>query len=275
MTQSSGMYSLGVLGLTGTQRMVLASLCKLSRNRRITYVLLDSASIRSADIAVVDSENAAAVEQWKDSLNSNVPVILVSVAPLTNLESHQYNLLKNHLSGGLLQLLDRISVNELRQKAPVIVSDNVSPGRHSPASCRSALARALVIDDSLSVRTQMSLCLGKLGISCDLAEDGHQGLEKLEQKHYHLVFLDVILPDMDGYQVCKLIKRDPRTRRMPVVMLTSKGSAINKLQGTIAGCDRYLVKPAAERDVVKVIKDFLPETREHFFRPSFTTLRST
>ncbi len=239
--------------------------------------MLDSDSARSADIAVVASDDATAVQLWKRSIvRTNVPVVLVSIAPLTDLDSHQYNLLRSHLSGGLLQLLDRVAVNELRHQAPLVVSDHIEVKESDKAAtCRSSFARALVIDDSLSVRTQMNLCLGKLGISNDIAEDGQQGLQKLEERYYDLVFLDVMLPDMDGYQVCKLIKRDPRMHRLPVIMLTSKGSTINRLQGSIAGCDRYLVKPASEADVIKVVRDFLPAARAHVSRSDFTTLRST
>ncbi|MGA8259500.1 MAG: response regulator [Arenicellales bacterium] len=256
----------------------MASLCKLSRNRAVTYELSDPASLRSAAIVVVDSDDAIAVQKWKSAwFRSGTPVVLVSAAPLSNLETHHYNLLRNHLSGGLLQLLDRVAVNELGHRTPMVVSDHVAAAKPAPDAHPTqgpVFARALVIDDSLSVRTQMKLCLGKLGISAEVVEDGLKGLQKLQERYYDLVFLDVILPDMDGYQVCKLIKRDPRLHRVPVIMLTSKGSAINKIQGSIAGCDRYLVKPAAESDVVKVVSELLPTAREHLFRRNLTTLGS-
>lgn len=263
MSVANGAYTLIVFGLTATQRMVLASLCKLSQNREVAYSMPESGGGGSADIAVVDADDAAAVQHWKgSSVPAGAPVVFVSAQPLTDLETHQYNLIRSHLSGGLLQLLDRVAVSELRHRAPVVVSDDISV-RHEAAPQRSehrtSAARALVIDDSLSVRTQMNLCLEKLDISVEMAEDAHRGLEKLQERYYDLVFLDVILPDMDGYQVCKLIKRDPRTQRVPVVMLTSKGSTINRIQGSIAGCNRYLIKPATERDVAKVVRDFVPD----------------
>jgi two-component system, cell cycle response regulator len=159
-----------------------------------------------------------------------------------------------------------VAVSELRPRAPVVVSDNAAVRQESPQrrpSRGSFYARALVIDDSLSVRTQMNLCLEKLDITVEVAEDAQRGLDKLQERYYDLVFLDVMLPDMDGYQVCKLIKRDPRTQRVPVIMLTSKGSTINRIQGSIAGCNRYLIKPATERDVVKVVRDFIPGMPDH------------
>lgn len=268
MSQSTGTYALGTFGLTATQRMVLASLCKLSQNRAVTYVMQDPAmSGRDTRIAIVDADDTNALHRWKySSVPRGLPVVFVSAAPLTDLESHQYNLLRSHMSGGLLQLLDRVATNELGHKAPVFVGDTAAARRNGasqgPAANR-AIARALVIDDSLSVRTQMNLCLEKFDISAEVAENAHDGLQKLQERYYDIVFLDVMLPDMDGYQVCKLIKKDPGTRRLPVVMLTSKGSTINRIQGSIAGCDRYLIKPAAERDVVRVMRDFLPALKEH------------
>jgi len=257
-------YSLSVFGLTATQRMVLASLCKLSRNRDITYDLPDSPAGRSVDIAIVDADDTEAVQDWNSStIAAGVPVVFISAEPLTNLDAHQYNLIKSHLSGGLLQLLDRVTLSELGQRAPVVVSDEIKVSTDSPkpaegSARRTTASRILIIDDSLSVRTQMNLCLEKLGVDVEVAADAHNGLEKIQQRHYDLVFLDVMLPDMDGYQVCKLIKRDPRTKRVPVVMLTSKGSTINRIQGSMAGCDRYLTKPATEEDVFKVAAAFLP-----------------
>lgn len=269
MSFATGAYSLIVFGLTGTQRMVLASLCKLSTNRQVSYTLPPAASDGNADIAIVDADDTEAVRSWKRSqVPASAPVVFVSAQPLTDLETHQYNLIRSHLSGGLLQLLDRVAVSELGQRQPVVARDEANVRREAghasgTSTGRTSIARALVIDDSLSVRTQMDICLGKLDIATEVAADARQGLEKLQETYYDLVFLDVMLPDMDGYQVCKLIKRDPRTKRMPVVMLTSKGSTINRIQGSIAGCDRYLTKPATERDVVKVVRDFLPDAPFH------------
>lgn len=263
MSPANRAYTLSVFGLTATQKMVLASLCKLSQNRGVSYSLPASGA---ADIAIVDADDAAAVQSWKSAgIPRGAPVVFVSARPLTDLESHQYNLIRSHLSGGLLQLLDRVAVSELGPRKPVVVSDDVAVQPGTPQhSSGSTFARALVIDDSLSVRTQMNLCLEKLDIAVEMAEDAHRGLEKLQERYYDLVFLDVMLPDMDGYQVCKLIKKDPRTQRVPVIMLTSKGSTINRIQGSIAGCNRYLIKPATERDVVKVVRDFLPGAPDHF-----------
>jgi two-component system, cell cycle response regulator len=267
MNRSTGAYSLRVFGLTATQRMVLASLCKLSQNREFSYSLPDSAGFSPADIAIVDADDQEAIASWKtSSMSTRTPVVFVSARPLTDLESHQYNLVRSHLSGGLLQLLDRVAISELRSVSPLVVSDDVSVREQAPrtdAGCGTSHARALIIDDSLSVRTQMNICLEKLDIATEAAEDAQRGLDKLQERYYDLVFLDVMLPDMDGYQVCKLIKKDPRTHRVPVIMLTSKGSTINRIQGSIAGCDRYLIKPASESDVVKVVRDFVPGMPDH------------
>lgn len=262
MSQPGEAYTLGVYGLSATQRMVVGSLCRLSQSRGIRYVLQDSPDARASDMVVVDTDDAEAFHRWQNQENAfNGPVVYVSAAPLSDLADKHYNILRSHLSGGLLQLLNRIVVNELGHKPPATANKtdgNQSGSREKGTFRGHPAARALVIDDSLSARTQISLCLEKLNMDVTVAKDAQHALNQLQDRFFDIIFLDVILPDMDGYQVCKLIKKDPMTRRVPVVMLTSKGSTINRLQGSIAGCDRYLVKPASEDDVISVAKHLLP-----------------
>lgn len=252
-------YALSVFGLTGTQRMVLSSLCKLSRNRGFTYSVQDRHDSRPGDILIVDADDSDAVQQWKQSRNPrSTPVVHVSAKPLIDLPDKHYNIARSQLSGGLLQLLNRVVVNELGHLSYDKAIDGRKTHTVENAPSGKSVANALVIDDSLSARTQIRLCLEKLDIDVSVAENATEALERLNELFFHIIFLDVILPDMDGYQVCKLIKKDPLTRHVPVVMLTSKGSTINRLQGSIAGCDRYLVKPAAENDVLSIARDLLP-----------------
>lgn len=264
MSQPGEEYALGVYGLSATQRMVVASLCRLSKSRAIRYALQDAGDAHNCDIAVVDTDDAEALERWKNQGKAfQGPIVYVSASPLTDLANKHYNILRSHLSGGLLQLLNRIAVNELGHEPSGTAGKPVAaraPERDDRSGSRPA-ARALVIDDSLSARTQIALCLEKLNIDVTVAKDAQHALNQIHERFFDIIFLDVILPDMDGYQVCKLIKKDPMTRRVPVVMLTSKGSTINRLQGSIAGCDRYLVKPATEEDVISVAKHLLPASQ--------------
>jgi twitching motility two-component system response regulator PilG len=77
----------------------------------------------------------------------------------------------------------------------------------------------------------------------EFADCGNDALALVQQRHYDMVFLDVILPDVDGYRVCKTIKGNKVTRGTPVVMLTSRDTAFDKVRGKMSGADTYLTKP--------------------------------
>ena len=111
----------------------------------------------------------------------------------------------------------------------------------------------LVIDDSSTVQRLLDLTLRPLGMRLDFAENGEDGVAMAYARHYDVIFLDVMLPGMDGYQVCKVIKRQAR-RRPIVIMLTSKDSAFDKVRGVMAGTDVYMVKPLDRDRVIEAIK---------------------
>lgn len=104
-----------------------------------------------------------------------------------------------------------------------------------------ARRKALVVDDSASVRKQLELELALFAVDVDYAANAGDALALLTNRRYDVAFLDVVLPDMDGFQICKSIKS--MDKNTAVVMLTAKSSAADKVKGSLAGCDAYLVKP--------------------------------
>lgn len=116
----------------------------------------------------------------------------------------------------------------------------------------------LVVDDNLTVREFMKAKLAPFGLNVDYAESGEQAVGFTGQKHYTCAFLDVIMPGIDGYQVCKLMKSKKSAAKTAVVMLTSKGSPFDKIRGAMAGCDAYLTKPVDEDKLLETIVRFLP-----------------
>lgn len=117
----------------------------------------------------------------------------------------------------------------------------------------------LVVDDSETVRALMKTHLSPCGFAVDYAESGEQALELAARTSYRLVFLDVMLPGVDGFDVCRQIKRKLKSD-VPVVMLTSKTSRMDRLRGTLSSADHYLTKPLQ--------RDLLIETLHRYF-PSF------
>ncbi|HVL75888.1 MAG TPA: response regulator [Noviherbaspirillum sp.] len=125
----------------------------------------------------------------------------------------------------------------------------------------SPLESVLVVDDSATVRAFMRAKLAPFRFDVDFAENGEKAIDMAQAKHYTCIFLDIMMPGMDGYQVCKRIKTSAATRESAVVMLTSKSSALDKFRGSWAGCDAYLGKPVGEDELLSTIARFLPSAR--------------
>lgn len=102
---------------------------------------------------------------------------------------------------------------------------------------------ALVIDDSAAIRKQLELELRDAGITSDFAESGEQALEKIKDHQFDLVFLDIIMPGIDGYETCKAMRATAEYKKVPIIMLSGKTSPLDEVQGVIAGATTYLTKP--------------------------------
>jgi two-component system cell cycle response regulator len=186
----------------------------------------------------------------------------------------QFPAVKYHISrpfgpAKVLMMLDKIMAD---RKNGIAESDtfvgNAKPVQREtllPASAKAAVAarhRALVVDDSPTVRKQLVLELGSFNIQVDTAETGEECLEKLKDFDYDIIFLDVVMPGMDGYQVCKTIRRGAQTKLTPIVMLTSKSSPFDKVRGSLAGCSSYLTKPVEYENFYHVLEEYLQQSKE-------------
>ena len=103
--------------------------------------------------------------------------------------------------------------------------------------------RALVVDDSAAIRKQLELELKASHIYPDFAETGEEALEKIQANQYDLIFLDIILPGLDGYEVCKTMRTKPHLKKTPIIMLSGKTSPLDEVKGVLAGASTYLTKP--------------------------------
>jgi CheY-like chemotaxis protein len=121
------------------------------------------------------------------------------------------------------------------QQPPVIVRLAVKPQKER--------LRALVVDDSPTVRAQLVQIIERIGMSCDSAAGGREALNLLAEKSYHIIYVDVVMPDMDGYKLTREIKRNAEYKSTPVIILTSQSSPFDRARGALAGCDTFLTKP--------------------------------
>ncbi len=115
----------------------------------------------------------------------------------------------------------------------------------------------LVVDDSATVRKLISGKLEKSGHTVICAEDGVEGMTKIEESLPDLVLLDITMPRMDGYEVCKQIRANPASRNVPVVMISGKDGFFDKVRGRMAGTTGYITKPFGPETLMKALETYL------------------
>ena len=113
--------------------------------------------------------------------------------------------------------------------------------------------KVLVIDDSNTIRRSAEIFLKQGGHEVMLAEDGFDALAKVNDYQPHVIFCDILMPRLDGYQTCAIIKRNPRFSQVPVVMLSSKDGVFDKARGRMVGAQDYLTKPFTKDQLLQAV----------------------
>ena len=119
--------------------------------------------------------------------------------------------------------------------------------------------KVMVIDDSNTIRRSAEIFLVQAGCQVVLAEDGFDALAKIADHHPDIVFCDIMMPRLDGYQTCALIKKNPRFGVTPVIMLSSKDGLFDRARGRMVGSDEYLTKPFTKDSLLKAVAAHLPQ----------------
>jgi twitching motility two-component system response regulator PilG len=113
--------------------------------------------------------------------------------------------------------------------------------------------KVMVIDDSNTIRRSAEIFLSQAGCQVILAEDGFDALAKIADHNPDVVFIDIMMPRLDGYQACALIKKNPRFKATPVIMLSSKDGIFDRARGRMVGSDLYLTKPFTKDTLLSVV----------------------
>jgi DNA-binding response OmpR family regulator len=117
----------------------------------------------------------------------------------------------------------------------------------------------LVIDDEPYILRSLSYLLQREGYVVETANNGEEGLERVRSLHPPLVFLDIMMPQMNGYEVCEQVKQDPSLEGTYVIMLSAKGQQIDRERGLLGGADEYMTKPFSPREVAQRVRTILAE----------------
>ena len=113
--------------------------------------------------------------------------------------------------------------------------------------------KVMVIDDSKTIRRSAETLLKKVGCEVVTAIDGFEALAKITEHKPDIIFVDIMMPRLDGYQTCALIKNNQTFKATPVIMLSSKDSIFDRARGRIVGSEKYLTKPFSKEDLINAI----------------------
>ncbi len=268
-------FTVALCGFSDREQMALGSAFKLSAVRSSRYVRWEQGSQRP-EICLVNEDLAEGADAWVELCGrlrrTDFPVIRIGATNKNDstFEGTKSVFVKRPVIGSrILKALDEL-VAEVYYFAPELaIRDDMSaqvmagleekrnshaePQAHATAGL---VKRILVVDDSESVRRMMEVRLLKEGYAVDFAETGEEALLKTRSRTYDLIFLDVMLPGISGYDVSRQMKKDIHVSA-PVVMLTGKTSRIDKLRGTLASADAYLTKPLAIDSLNETLKRYL------------------
>lgn len=118
----------------------------------------------------------------------------------------------------------------------------------------------MIVDDSNTIRQTVQTILSKEGCEVSSAVDGYDALSKIATIKPDLIFIDIMMPKLDGYQTCALVKNNPEFKKIPIVMLSSKDGIFDRAKGRIVGSNSYLTKPFSKDDLLEVYQTYRDAT---------------
>lgn len=271
-----------IKGLNAFEQKILAATARLYEKREPKIRLTYDTEIDAVDVVIIDALDAQALS-WSDThknLLDNKTVIWIDKETDKSNHAHLMRpVLWVNLPIIVTRILDDISVREIAPQyaadtktnqpqphqlkarpaaershpspppskqataAPKSLHDERPPKRSVRASAAFERKKILIVDDSLAIRNYLTSLLKQEGYAVKTAEDGAEGLELFKTDTFDCIFMDVMMPEIDGYEACRKIKGTTKGKQVPVIMLTGKGSPFDRIRGKMAGCNAYLVKP--------------------------------
>ena len=256
-------FKVGVVGANAREFEIISRIFTATKYRNRSYEpqLLDAkdpTSYNRVDFVLMCTSNAKVIQVWSATMRKKrqaSPVVYLVRDFDPRFGCYQ---LKSPINPGkFIKLLDQYTIREfsflpefeIGHDSTKLNTKTVSGLRvlHSANSSNAFVGKAkkkvLIADDSFAVRKQLQIEFKLLNAELDIADSAEAAIEAIDKKTYDIIFLDVVMPGMSGYRACQRIKRSKTNKSTPVVMLTSRSSSIDKIKGTLSGCDAYLVKP--------------------------------
>lgn len=282
MSELTREFRIDVCGIEPKDKNVLKRILAITEGRARVYSLFDKNVDEQSDIIIVNADDPKAVTEWNNKyVGSNGVSMLATVFASRKKRAHKKysNTALPFFPTRILKCLDEVTVKnfkftpEIRIDESPTEADSIPRGANN-SNYTSEISKkdletfigknpfnngdknnrnVLIVDDSLPVRKALDMKLRLMDYKVHHAASGREAIFSLQSNRFDFIFLDVVMPGIDGYEVCKLIKRNKSTKNIPVVMLTSRSSPFDKVKGKLAGCDSYLTKPVEHEKFEKVV----------------------
>ena len=275
-------FKIHLIGISDNDKQVLMRVLKLRHSPTSTrnYVITENSEPEESKLYIVNSDCDTSVALWSERFLSidKKPIVPTIFAGQRKIKcNNTYNVNLPFRATSMLKTLDMVTVKEFDYIPELTVSNSESADATDGYGERQDISatmleeiansrdhvnqniKAMVVDDSQPVRKQLEIQLKMLGVSVELAENGEQAIELSKGNEYDIIFLDVVMPGIDGYKVCKHLKQNDRSEGTPVIMLTGKSSPFDKVKGTLSGCDTYLTKPLQHDEFQSIARKYLSQ----------------
>jgi twitching motility two-component system response regulator PilG len=255
-------FTVATFGFAEREQRVLMSVLSISSGREPTFYHYTMTDDQHADIILINGDVTEVSSDWVEYQKVHTkqkPSTIIKVSEKSKQESGDscnYQMRRPILASRLLSLLESVVINELGYE-PVAAIQADSPVSEAPVPHYDKGIEVLVVDDSLTARIQLKNALNDIASHVDLAETGEEALGLLAKRRYDIIFLDTILPGIDGFTVCKVLKKNPKNGGVPVVMISASNSPKQWLKGKLAGCEAYLSKPVKKSVFDETLKKCL------------------
>jgi two-component system, cell cycle response regulator len=286
--QVGKLFDVAVIGADESDLEIFERIFGITRYRARQYRLKSAResnsspeleAIAKADIFIVNMHNPNAIRCWHKvatfiTAERRRPVLKMSKVMPSSQAGSEFTISWPINPAKVLQSLDNYTIRHLHyypefeigseQELTLDTLRNIKAINLSTlvqqGGAQEQQVRVLIADDSLTVRRQLKMEFDLMSAQLKAVADGEAAVKAAEQEKFDVIFLDVVMPGMDGYAACKSIKRTSLNKNTPVVMLTSKSSSFDKFKGMLAGCDTYLTKPINHNEFKQVTEKHLNKT---------------
>jgi len=258
--------NIGSFGFPADQLVKLEKILKLSKNNRYSLVEFDPSNL--PDLLLVfglDNLSSAEISELPRGYQSRL-VVVAKEKPEDGGYAHLgYPLVSSRVVRTLDMMTSENEEYSAADKGQTGEEDNVFSKYDDQVAAAQQHAEAvksertgysvLVVDDSHPMQQALAGELDKLPlpVTVDFADDGETALDKVSSNHYDFLFLDIVMPGIDGFETCTRMRERPELKKTPIIMLSSKNSPLDEVKGIMAGCSTYLTKPINHDEFQKVI----------------------